>query len=318
MTKASFWKLLDILLPCMNNMKKRKRGKTPNGDIPPANRLAMALRYFCGGCPHDIAVCHGVNDKEFLKSVWDVVDAVNMTRLMDIKFPKCHDEQRKITAGFKAKSKIGLTNCVGAIDGILIWTHKPSKADVKEIGFGESKFFCGRKKKFGLNMMGTCDSRGYFLDVEVKFLGSSSDFYAFLNSNLRKKLETRNFLARGLCLYGDNAYSNTPYMVVPFKGARNGAKDAFNYFHSSLRINVECAFGMLVHHFGMLRKPIPMNISVSKTTSLIMCLCKLHNFCIKESESILTPLAVDEMNIAVEGGIALTNDENGVDGIGIV
>jgi hypothetical protein len=114
-------------------MKQRKRGKTPNGDIPPVNRLAMALIYFCGGCPNDIAVYHGVNDKEVLKSVWEVVDAVNMTRLMDIKFPNCHDEQKQIVvaAGFKAKSKIGLSNCVGTIDGILIWMHKPSKADVK-------------------------------------------------------------------------------------------------------------------------------------------------------------------------------------------
>lgn len=109
--------------------------------------------------------------------------------------------------------------------------------------------------KFGLNIMiGTCDSLGYFLDVKVKlFPRFSSDFYAFLNSNLRKKVETRNFLMDGLCLYGDNTHSNKPFMIVPFKGAKStGAKDAFNYFHSSLRINIECAFGMLVHHFGML------------------------------------------------------------------
>jgi hypothetical protein len=105
-------------------------------------------------------------------------------------------------------------------------------------------------------------------------------------------------------------------MIVPFKGAKNGAKDAFNYFHSSLRINIECAFGMLVHCFGMLRKPIPMNISIGKMTSLVMCLCKLHNFCINEAESILRPLAVDVMNIAIEGGIALPNFDNGIDGIG--
>jgi hypothetical protein len=105
-------------------------------------------------------------------------------------------------------------------------------------------------------------------------------------------------------------------MIVPFKGAKNGAKDAFNYFHSSLRINIECAFGMLVHRFGMLRKPIPMNISVSKTTSLLMCLCKIHNFCINESESILKLLAVDVMNIAIEGGIELPNLDDGGDSSG--
>jgi hypothetical protein len=47
-------------------------------------------------------MCHGVNDRGF-KSVWEVADAVNMTRLVDIKFPTCHEEQRKIAAGFKAK-----------------------------------------------------------------------------------------------------------------------------------------------------------------------------------------------------------------------
>jgi hypothetical protein len=154
--------------------------------------------------------------------------------------------------------------------------------------------------------MGTCDSRGYFLDVEVKYPGSSSDFYAFLNSNLRQKLETPNFLAPGLCIYGDNAYVNAPYMVIPFKGCSDGHKDAFNYFHSSLRINIECAFGMLVHRWGMLRKPIPMNISVGVATSLVMCLCKLHNFCIRERDiNISNPLASDVINISNEGGIAL-------------
>ena len=138
---------------------------------------------------------------------------------------------RKIATGFKEKSGIGLTNCVVAIDGLLVWIHKPNKADLeKNIGFGPKKFFCGRKMKYGLNMMGSWDSRRYFIDVEIRFPGSSSGFYAFLNSNLREKLEQEGFLANGLCLYGDNAYVDTDYMIVPFKGALlDEAKDAFNF-----------------------------------------------------------------------------------------
>ena len=218
MSRESFWKLLDIIDPNMPNHRKRKRGKTPNGPISSANRLAMALRYFCGGDPHDIGLAHGVNGtNEVFKSVWFVVDAINLTNSMNIKFPTSHEDQRRIAAGFKAKSRIGLSNCVGAIDGLLIWIHKPTKTDIEDnIGFGETKFFCGRKKKYGLNMMGTCDARGYFLDVEIKYPGATSDFYAFLNSNLRDKLEQPGFLANGLCLYGDNAYVNAPYMIVSF------------------------------------------------------------------------------------------------------
>jgi hypothetical protein len=94
-------------------------------------------------------------------------------------------------------------------------------------------------------------------------------------------------------------------MIVPFKGVREGAKDTFNFFHSSLRIYIECAFGMLVHQWGLLRKAMPMNITVSKTSSLILCLCKLHNFCIRESDNIAQPLAGDVINIANDGGFSL-------------
>mmetsp|Transcript_13428 Transcript_13428/g.25214 ORF Transcript_13428/g.25214 Transcript_13428/m.25214 type:complete len:164 (+) Transcript_13428:1064-1555(+) len=94
-------------------------------------------------------------------------------------------------------------------------------------------------------------------------------------------------------------------MAVPFKCVRDGAKDAFNFFHSSLRINIECAFGMLVHRWGLLRKAIPMNITVKKTGSLVMCLCKLHNFCISQSDNVTQPLAGDVVHIARnEGGFA--------------
>jgi hypothetical protein len=74
----------------------------------------------------------------------------------------------------------------------------------------ERQSFLWKKKKYGLNMMGTCDARGYFLDIEIKYPGVTSDFFAFLNSNLKEKLEQNGFLADGLCLYGDNAYVNSP------------------------------------------------------------------------------------------------------------
>ena len=308
MTESSFWDLLDIIRPQMHVSKKRKRGSTPNGDITKDLRLAMALRYFCGGSPYDIGLAHGVYKNEVYKSVWEVVDAVNSSPALNLSFPSKHLDQMAVACDFQKKSKIDLPNCVGAIDGILIWIHKPSTSDLKEmIGFGDRKFFCGRKKKFGLNMQGVCDARGVFMDVEIGFPGAASDFYAFQQSTLRTKLETDGFLAPGLCLFGDNAYVNTPYMIVPFKTFHVGAKDdAFNFYHSSLRINIECAFGMLVHRWGILRKAIPMGIKVKETTSLVMCLCKLHNFCIHRNDKIvLGQMRTDIASISNEGGISL-------------
>ena len=39
---------------------------------------------------------------------------------------------------------------------------------------------------------------------------------------------------------------------------------------------------MLVHRFGVLRKPTQSNITLRKTTALVVSLCSLHNFCIHE------------------------------------
>ena len=309
MHEPSFWTLLELILPSLPS-SERKRGATPNGPITPAARLSMALRYFSGGDPLDIGPLHGVEPGQVLMSVWMVVDAINYSSsFCELQYPSCQRQQAEIAAEFQIKSKIGLANCAGAIDGILIWIHKPMKRDIDDIGFGESKFFCGRKKKFGLNMQAVCDAHGRFLDVEIRMPGSSSDFYAILQSDLRKRLELDILMSPGLTIYGDNAYVNTLYMVVPFKGVQDGAKDAFNFFHSSLRINIECAFGMLVHRFGILQKPMPVNIKVKQVTSLVACLCWLHNFCIDQREINLSePSPKDIAFNRREGGFGVRID----------
>ena len=50
------------------------------------------------------------------------------------------------------KSQAGFDNCVGAIDGMLVWIEKPNKKECRKVGVGSKKFYCGRKKKYGLNL----------------------------------------------------------------------------------------------------------------------------------------------------------------------
>ena len=98
------------------------------------------------------------NVDELIKNE-NVVDAIHKSPELDIKFPETHEEQVQCARGFKAKSQILIDCCLGAIDGMLVWMNKPNITDQKIIGFGPAKFFCGRKMKYGLNMMGVCDSR---------------------------------------------------------------------------------------------------------------------------------------------------------------
>ena len=311
MTKTSFWTLLDIICDHMPSTgEDRTRGAVPNGPITKAARLSMALRYFAGGDPLDISDVHGVGDTEVTNSVWIIVDAIHSSKELDIRFPETWEEQTECMLEFQAKSSININCCIGTIDGMLLWINKPTVKDQKVIGFGSSKFFCGRKMKYGLNMMGVCDARRRFTWVELRFPGAASDFYAFEESNLKKKIEkkknNKSFLRPGYCLFGDNAYVNSPYMCTPWRNVGSGPKDAMNFFHSSLRIIIECAFGILVHRWGMLRKPIAVNIPIHKITSLVLALCKLHNFCIDHgSESVDSPTSNDITNITLGGGLFL-------------
>jgi hypothetical protein len=57
----------------------------------------------------------------------------------------------------------------------------------------------------------------------------------------------QGILAPDLCLFGDNAYLNSAFMAMPYAATSGGTKDTNNFYHSQLRIQIECAFGMLTH-----------------------------------------------------------------------
>jgi hypothetical protein len=114
--------------------------------------------------------------------------------------------------------------------------------------------------------------------------GSSSDLLAFEQSTLYKKLKSGSFLAPGLCIFGDNAYIITTFMATPYPGTAVGQeKDDYNFFHSQLRIIIECAFGRLVVRFGFLQQKAPQHYTIQKIIATVLCLCKLHNFCTNKS-----------------------------------
>jgi DDE superfamily endonuclease len=327
MSPQTFYRLHDLLFhavafPPPTSTKKHRNG-AKNGLIPSSIRLGVALRYFAGGSTYDLAVMHGISPNEVYKSVWMVLRAVNSCGHLQISFPADHAVQRQLADGFRDRSAAGFGCCVGAIDGMLVWIERPSKKDCLEAQCGSTKFLCGRKKKFGLNLQGTVDYKCRFLDVEISHPGSTSDFLAFATSDLKTLLECPGFLAPGLVLFGDNAYTNSAYMVTPFKGSRGESHDAYNFYHSQLRIQVECAFGRLVHRWGILRRPISMQVGIRKTCNLVMALCRLHNYCIDNDNTpsntageegdnpyLIPPLEQDQAYMAAFSAIDLQATDN--------
>ena len=159
------------------------------------------------------------------------------------------------------------------------------------------------------------------MDISIRYPASTSDCLAFESSELYGKL-TNGILAEGLCIFGDNAYLNSPFLATPYPNVSSGYKDAYNFFHSQLRIRVECAFGMLVQRWGILRSAMPKGVTIRKTTALVVALAKLHNFCINQKDTNIAPMtAADELRLMTNeiGSIVLENstavgDDGNVDG----
>lgn len=297
--------MLSQFIITASGKKQNSRNYLPNGAILPEVRLACALRWFAGGSVYDIMTTYGIGHTDVLSSCWYVVDAINRHPNMNIMYPDDHTEQYSIAEGFREVSSANFGCCAGAIDGILIWIHKPSLQDCTTSGCSSGKFFCGRKKKFGLNCQAVCDVNGKILDLSIVYPGSTSDCLAFEGMSLFQKLEA-GILAPGLCLFGDNAYLNSPYMATPYAAVSGGTKDAYNFYHSQLRIRIECTFGMLTHRWAILRSAIPMNVSIRKTIALVIALAKLHNYCLDANDCVVLPAtANDEWQNEVNGAVPL-------------
>ena len=83
---------------------------------------------------------------------------------------------------------------------------------------------------------------------------------------------------------GDNAYTPTEHVLVPFSGSEKDdpSKDAYNFHLSQLRIRIEMTFGRFVSKWRILKAPL--GVAVKNTTRIIYCCTRLHNFCIDEGD----------------------------------
>lgn len=69
---------------------------------------------------------------------------------------------------------------------------------------------------------------------------------------------------------------------------------------------------MFVNRWGILRRAIPAAIPMKKVPQLVMCLARLHNYCVsdrlakKKRVKLAPALAIDQAEIAANGGIPST------------
>ena len=86
---------------------------------------------------------------------------------------------------------------------------------------------------------------------------------------------------KGLYFVGDSAYNLTPFLLVPYstddiRKGNSDIYDTFNFFLSSSRIYIECAFGELVSTWGILWRTL--RFDLEKCQRIVQACMLLHNF----------------------------------------
>ena len=248
------------------------------------SRLSMTLKFLTGSRMQDITRIHGVSRSTVVQAVRRTFHGIMQEFPLE-PFPfDDHEKLQALADGFKRKSSGSLfTNCVGALDGYLL--RIPKVCIGKNSGIpNPTKFYC-RKNFYALNCQVACDAHRRVTSLSIKSPGAVPDLLAFLKGSLHANIQAGKLPAQ-FHFVGDNAYPESEQILVPctrhqLRRDVRGRLDNYNFYHSQMRINIECCFGMLVNKFPILQTALP-TTKLRRATEIFCVCCILHNLCIDE------------------------------------
>ena len=151
-------------------------------------------------------------------------------------------EMKDVSNGFSIRSNGLLVGAIGAIDGWLVRIVKPS---MYKDGQQNPTSFYSRKGFYALNVQCIVDHQKKVRWVSYSHKGASHDSSYFRDTELYNKLNNMNdvLYEHVSFILGDSAYTLESFLLCPYlQPTPKSAEDAFNFYHSSARITVECAF----------------------------------------------------------------------------
>ena len=204
-----------------------------------------------------------------------------------------------ISAGFAHYTHGFLPGVVGAVDGILI--------PIKAPGTNLDRLWYCRKQFYAQNVQAVADSQHRFTHLHCGANpGAMHDSLAWRGlqnspNSLAHRMTDPNdpigfwMLQNNRYLIGDEAYPASHVMIVPWPGNWDpGSPElAFNERHSSARIAVESAFGILCRKWLLLKRPFELDMRRTKHSAGFQCTIsvamKLQNLCLAtDAESYLS------------------------------
>lgn len=275
MSPYAFKRLVALLAPLLvfnETSARNAMGQCGSDVISIESRVAAALCMLGGGRYIEAMRTHGMSKSQVYDVFDRVIAAINSHPQLRIKCDNSEAALEQRAKEFERKSRGGLFEwCTGAVDGLAIKIQCPSSTKYQN----QCHYYSGNKKLYCLNMQACCDAQYKFIAVSCKHVGSTNDGSAFA-TGLQQICDQQVFPYHW---NGDNAYSASRTMMVPIMGASlTHLEDAFNFYHSQVRIRIECTFGIFVRRWGILWKPL--RFDVPKCAAVVQACCRLHNFCI--------------------------------------
>lgn len=269
LTKTVFARVVVLLIPYLLSDRRMTGMFSP---IPVELQLSMTLRFLAGGSHLDIMDLHGVGYSTFYRCLWRTCYALDKCLPMSFNVAD-EDEMAQLEDGFARLTRHVLRGIVGAIDGLAVKIIKPHICEVPD-----PMAYYNRKGFFALNVQAICDSQRRFRWFSAATCGSTHDATAFAATRLSRRLGAGQ-MGEKWCIAADEAYGLGEHLVTPYSGRNlSVAKDSYNFYQSRCRINIECAFGILVRRWGILWRK--MEISLDKVPLVVGVCMKLHNLCI--------------------------------------
>jgi DDE superfamily endonuclease len=274
----------------------RMAARSSGGRVEPPIRLALTVRMLSGASYLDMMMLF----KLASSTVYDVFHSTVASITKRIAMPglsSAQSELHHLARGFTTSRQPPnpLYGCVGAVDGKCIEIQKPADE------YGPRGFYC-RKGMYAIPAQALVDANYRFLYLSAKSAGSTPDGIAWELSSLGIRLR-REPLPLGFWIAGDAAYPCRKGIITPWTAGQllhddfGVSRDAFNFYHSSLRMHVEQAFGMLVQRFGILWRKL--SFSLPTSTSVLSACFRLHNFCLDSGERpVGTALLTEERRVA--------------------
>ena len=190
----------------------------------------------------------------------------------------------RVTAAFQAKQ--WLPNCMGAIDGTHIYISAPPNSIV-------AADHRNKNKSFSILLQGVVDTKCYFTSVNTGPPGSLHDRAHFKSSELYRKVEEGVMggfhddpltwpaaLPFPPYIVADRGYPLLSWCLTPFKIGPMGVPLSneevwFNRKHSSTRMCVERAFGILKARFKEIG--VKSSLKLDFLPTVVHTCCVLHN-----------------------------------------